>query len=114
MQFTTLETAQQLQDISSSPDLQAILKHNTTCPISKGVLDRLRNETGNLKNNVTIHVLDLLANRELSNAIADRFGVTHQSPQVLLVQNGRCIYHEWGFDISAEALEAALQSHEKD
>ena len=110
MQFITLETEQQLQDITASENPQAILKHNTTCPISNGVLDRLQNDTGEVINIETIHVLDLLANRQLSNTIASQFGVPHQSPQILVIQNGRCIYHEWGFDITAQAMDGALQS----
>jgi bacillithiol system protein YtxJ len=102
MQFTPLENEEQLTAISSSKDYQVILKHNTTCSISQGVLYRLQEKT--VPGVATIHILDLLAHRDLSNKIAGRFGVPHQSPQILVVKDGQCTYHEWGFDISAEAL----------
>ncbi len=113
MEFTALETEEQLQQIRDAKMPQVILKHNTTCSISKGVLDRLQEEVGELNDLETIHVLDLLAHRDLSNAIAGQFGIPHRSPQLLLIANGRCVYHEWGFDISAAEIEKAVrkQSH---
>lgn len=104
MQFTPLENGEQLLAIGESKSYQLILKHNTTCSISKGVLENLKTEAGALPQVETIYVLDLLAQRDLSNRIAGRFGVPHQSPQVLLIKNGRCTYHEWGFDISANEI----------
>lgn len=108
MQFIPLDNEEQLSQISSAKNTQVILKHNTTCGISKGVLERLQEEQGTIGGIDTIHVLDLLAHRDLSDAIAGRFGVPHQSPQILLIKDGRCTYHEWGFDISAEAMKKAV------
>ena len=110
MQFLNLEREEQLEEISEAKKPQVILKHNTTCPISKGVLDRLQEEKGTIQGVGNIYLLDLLSNRELSNAIAERFGVAHQSPQVLLVKNGRCAYNEWGFDITSEAIRNAVEN----
>jgi bacillithiol system protein YtxJ len=39
------------------------------------------------------YLLDLLANRNISNHIVDVFGITHESPQILLIADGKCIYH---------------------
>lgn len=108
MQFIPLENEEQLNRISAESDHQVILKHNATCSISKGVLDRLLAESETIAGVETIYVLDLLAHRDLSNAVAGRFGVPHQSPQILLIKDGRCIYHEWGFDISADATAQAV------
>ncbi len=101
MQFTPLDNQEQLQTISSAKGYHLILKHNTTCPISKGVLERLQAEEQPIPEVETIHVLELMEQRDLSGAVASRFGVPHQSPQLLLIKDGRCTYHEWGFDISA-------------
>lgn len=48
----------------------------------------------NTDNSIELHYLDLLKQRELSNTVAEKFNVYHQSPQVLLLQNGECIYEE--------------------
>ena len=59
-----------------------------------------------LPENINLYFLDLLRFRELSNAIATDFDVFHQSPQLLLVKDGECIYEASHGDISVEeALE---------
>ena len=111
MQFTPLKNEEQLQAISTANEDQLILKHNTTCSISEGVYSRLKEEAGLLPGVKAVYVLDLPAQRELSNHVAGRFGVPHQSPQILLIRNGRCLYHEWGFDISAKEISRAMAGH---
>lgn len=108
MQFIPLESEAQLNDLFSATDYRVILKHNTTCPISKGVVERLQDKDEHVQGINAVYILDLLAHREISNAIAGRSGVPHQSPQLLLVKDGRCIYHEWGFDISMKAMADSL------
>ena len=110
MRFIPLENRKQLDELGAAKEARAIFKHNTTCSISKGVLERLLKEE-KLDGLETIHVLDLLTHRELSDAVAGRFGVPHQSPQVLLISNGRCIYHEWGFDISGQEVAAVARKY---
>lgn len=108
MRTTALNTIEELESLESLGNRQAILKHNTTCPISKGVLQRLESTETSIPGIDAVYVLDLHANRSLSDAIATRFGVEHQSPQLLVIQNGTCQYTEWGYDISAEAAAEAL------
>lgn len=43
--------------------------------------------------NTVLYFLDLLRYRDISNAIAQRFNVRHQSPQVLVIENGTCSTH---------------------
>lgn len=69
-----------------------IFKHSTRCSISamaKGRLERAAAPEG-----VAFYYLDLIRHRALSNQIADDFGVMHESPQVLLIRNGDCVYDE--------------------
>jgi bacillithiol system protein YtxJ len=53
-------------------------------------------------NEVTAYFLDLIAFRDISNEIASRFGVVHQSPQLLLIKEGKSVY-----DVSHSAIDAA-------
>lgn len=57
------------------------------------VKSRLENSWDISKEGLDAYFLDLIAYRGLSNTIATAFGVRHESPQVLLIQNGRCTYH---------------------
>ena len=111
MKFLTLEKAEQLEEIAAAKIQQIIFKHNTTCPISKGVLRSLREEDNVLPADIPFYILDLLTYRNISDAVADKFSVTHASPQLLLLQKGKCVYHQSLYDISAEETANAIQQN---
>jgi bacillithiol system protein YtxJ len=49
--------------------------------------------------------------RALSLAVADRTGVTHESPQVICLVGGRAVGHASHRGVTAAALAALLRSH---
>lgn len=108
MNWIKLESEDQLNEIAGAEGNHVILKHNVTCPISKGVLSRLDAEDGPIEGVDKMYLLDLHAFRSVSDAVASKFGVPHESPQILLINNGQCAYHEWGYDISADAVKEAV------
>ena len=69
-----------------------LFKHSTRCSISSMALNRLENYWDIEDDAVQPVYIDLIAYREISNKIAADLGVTHQSPQILLVKNGKCTY----------------------
>lgn len=82
-----------------------IFKHSTRCIISKTVLRNFENEmesTANLP--FDPYLLDLLNHRDISNQIAEDFGVTHQSPQALLIKDEKVVYNTSHDGISLEAI----------
>jgi bacillithiol system protein YtxJ len=90
--------------IQESVDKPVILfKHSTRCGVSRMTLKQFENEY-DLDDQVTPYYLDLLEYRSISNAIAERFGVQHQSPQLLLIRNGKAVYDASHSDIYVEAL----------
>lgn len=68
-----------------------IFKHSTRCFISKTVLRNFEKEVENNGKGATYYFLDLLAHRELSNKIAQDLGVVHQSPQLIVLENGKAV-----------------------
>lgn len=68
-----------------------IFKHSTRCHISKMVLKNFESEVNNTDKNVDYYFLDLIAHRPISNKIAEEFGITHQSPQLIVVENGKAV-----------------------
>jgi len=76
----------------SSEKAQVIFKHSTRCSVSSMVLSRL--EKAGLSENIDFYLLDLIANRQISNLIAERFNIWHESPQVLVIKKGECIFDE--------------------
>ncbi|SHM64041.1 bacillithiol system redox-active protein YtxJ [Flavobacterium xanthum] len=95
----------QLNEISaiSNEKAVAIFKHSTRCSVSRMALKQFEKEF-DLSDKVTPYFLDLIAYRDISNEISSRFGVTHQSPQLLLIKDGKAIYTVSHSDINAEAL----------
>ncbi|MFM2370095.1 MAG: bacillithiol system redox-active protein YtxJ [Bacteroidota bacterium] len=81
----------------------AIFKHSTRCSVSRMALKQFENEFDS-SDKVTPYFLDLIAYRDISNAIADQFGVIHQSPQLILIKDGKAIYNVSHSDIDAEEL----------
>ena len=60
-----------------------LLKHSTRCPISAAALEEVEAWGGDFV------YLDLLAHRDVSNAIAARLNVPHESPQAIVLRDGR-------------------------
>ena len=70
---------------------QLIFKHSTRCSISRYVLSDFIAHFTYSSDEFTAHYLDLLNHREISSHIAEQFVVTHQSPQLLVVKNGKVV-----------------------
>lgn len=87
-----------------------IFKHSTRCSVSRMALKQFENEFDleSLDQKVLLYFLDLLEYRGISNEIAARFNVIHQSPQLLLIQNGKSVYAVSHSDIDAEELKVKL------
>ena len=94
MNWITLTTTEQLNQLIqlSANKPQLIFKHSTRCSISVMAKNRIDRE--DTLASVDFYYLDLLQYRDLSNSIAEVFSVIHQSPQVLLIKNGECVYEE--------------------
>ena len=99
----------QLNEIigSSNEKPIVIFKHSTRCIVSRTALKQFENEY-DLDNQVDAYFLDLLEHRDISNEIASRFGVYHQSPQLLLIKDGKSVYDVSHSDIDAGELKTKV------
>ncbi len=103
-ELSELDTLNQINEISKNKPV-LIFKHSTRCSISAASLNRLERKWNTDKaQNLEAYFLDLIANRDISNAIAEKYGVDHQSPQILLIQNGECVYDNSHFGISFDEV----------
>lgn len=89
-----------------------IYKHSTSCSISHLVKHRLEQFWDLDTDSANIYYLDLLRYRHLSNYVEETFEVVHESPQVLLIVDGRCIYHTSHLDISVEDIKSHLKARQ--
>jgi bacillithiol system protein YtxJ len=104
--FIKLDTTEKLEQLfSKSVENPIILfKHSTTCPISAGVYQEISNADAD------IHLVIIQNSRDVSNAIAKKTGVRHESPQAIVVKNGKVVYQASHYDVTASDVEKILKS----
>ena len=94
MNWTPLKSEEQINEIKfkSGKNPQVIFKHSTRCSISSMAKNRL--DKNDKPEGVDFYYLDIINYRPISNKIAEEFNVNHQSPQVLIINGGKCVYNE--------------------
>lgn len=94
MNWIALDSEEKIDEIkqNSRQSPQVIFKHSTRCSISSMAKSRLERATP--PEGIAFYYLDLIAHRNVSNKVAEVFDVSHESPQVLIIKNGSCVYDE--------------------
>ena len=87
-----------------------LFKHSRTCGISFEALDELQVHLERGRSAATYKMITVQSHRTLSDAIADRLGVRHESPQAILLRDGRPVWKASHFRITADELSRALES----
>ncbi len=104
--WIALNSINQLDEITnlSKENTVLIFKHSTRCSVSRMVLKQFENEFV-LQDEIVTYFLNLLEYRDISNEIATRFNVVHQSPQMIVIKDGLTIYNASHESIDANDLE---------
>jgi bacillithiol system protein YtxJ len=102
--FINVDSLERLDSIFAESHTRRVVlfKHSSTCGISSGVY----REVATLTSDVNIVVIQ--TNRDVSNAIADRTGIRHESPQAIVLSRGKAAYHASQYDIEAIQIEMSL------
>lgn len=105
MDWIELTKESQLGEIKeqSKTKLQVIFKHSSRCSVSSMAKSRLERNTP--PPDIDFYFLDLIRYRDISNKIVEEFSVYHESPQVLMIRNGECVYDESHSGISMAEIE---------
>lgn len=106
---------------SSSERPVFVYKHSTVCPVSARAADQYhdfaddfadvdvdKDGDGDASTPLFTQVL-VIENRDLSNEIESRLGIRHESPQLLLLRDGKVTWHASHFSITEESIESALE-----
>ena len=103
--WNELTDVAQLDEVVATSATQTcvIFKHSTRCIVSRTALKQFEMEYV-VNEDLKLYFLDLLSHRDISNAIAERFGVEHQSPQIVVIKNGEVVYHTSHSAIDATVL----------
>lgn len=106
--FQTVSDAAALEELfeRSKEGPVLLFKHSNACPISA----RAYSEMTGVETPVSIVVVQ--QNRDLSREIERRTGVTHETPQALVIRNGRAVWNASHFDVTAQAVQQAVRNAE--
>ena len=110
--LTTLHRIDELDELLNRSGDQPLLlfKHSYTCGISAEALDALVDHLSTDRANATYAMVTVQTHREVSNAVAAKLGVRHETPQALLVRNGKVVWAASHFRVTADAVKAALSA----
>lgn len=90
-----------------------VFKHSEICPISHNALDEYCKFVNEYEQDgFAFKLIMIRDHRDVSNAIAAKTGVKHESPQVLLISGGRSIWDDSHFEITAEKLKQVVMMYE--
>ena len=103
-QLTDLGQLNEIVEVSTEKPV-VVFKHSTRCSISRMVLKQFENEF-DLQDKIIPYFLDLLEHRDISNAITSRFEVQHQSPQIIVIKEGKAVYTASHESIDVEKIAA--------
>ena len=98
--FVELDSVEKLEALFERSNEKPVLlfKHSVTCPISTGVYREMAGV------DAEINLVVVQTARAISNAIAERTGIRHESPQAIVLKDARPVYHASHYDITAEDL----------
>ena len=103
--FIKLDSTERLEELfeQSHEKPVVLFKHSTTCPISTGVYEEVSRVDGD------INLIVMQSAREVSNAVAGKTGIRHESPQAIVLKDGAPVYHASHFDVTAEAINGEIK-----
>ena len=102
--FKEIRSPEKLDELFEQSNEKPIVlfKHSLTCPISSGVYEEIANADAD------INVVVVQTARNISNAIADKTGVRHETPQAIVLKDGKVVYHASHYDVTAEDVEESV------
>ena len=84
-----------------------LYKHSTRCPTSVAA-KRHMIRVIKTRPDLPFYIVDVLADRSISQEAARRLGIRHESPQVLVLKNGEVVWHASHYAVRKAAIETAL------
>lgn len=105
---TQLHTIEQLDEFVKQPGKRLLFKHSTICPISTAAYDEFTAFLA--EHEIPAAVVWVREDRPVSNAIAERFGIQHESPQIFLLEDGSVKWHTSHWKITKQAIAESVQA----
>jgi bacillithiol system protein YtxJ len=111
-QLTALNGLDELDRLIAASDQRPVLlfKHSYTCGVSAEAMDELISHLNDQPADVHYAVVTVQTHRDVSNAVSQKLGVRHETPQALLVREGRVVWSASHFRVTADAVVNAINS----
>lgn len=111
--MVTIETEQQLQEVLQAESGKPVFlfKHSTRCPVSAAAHKEVTKFEES--SSVPVYLVRVIEERPLSNYIASTYGIKHESPQVLLVQDDSVLWNASHWKVTKNALDGAVAESSK-
>ncbi|MBL7789236.1 MAG: bacillithiol system redox-active protein YtxJ [Chitinophagales bacterium] len=95
-EIQTITTIEEVDEIISRSKVksQVIFKHSTVCPISRMSYEKMKAEYPLSEDAADIYYVGVIEQRPISNYIAEKLQVKHESPQMIVLRDGKSIFNE--------------------
>jgi bacillithiol system protein YtxJ len=101
MNWITINSAEEVERIYKSEEYAIIYKHSPRCMTSLMAYRKLKSDVSAVPHvDIPLYIVDVVNNRKESMTIASTFNVEHESPQILVVKNGECLFDASHEDVS--------------
>lgn len=106
--FNEINSSENLEEMFRKSFVKPVIffKHSVTCPISTNVFE----EVSEIDEEINLVIVQNA--RDISNLIAERTNIRHESPQAIIIKNGEVIYHASHYDITAEDVKIKLEKYD--
>ena len=115
--LTTVQRVDELEKLIAESDNRPLLlfKHSRSCGISAEALDELIEHVTAATASATAldpryAVVTVQTHRDVSNAVAARLGVRHETPQAIIVRRGKAVWSASHFRVNAASIKNALSA----
>jgi bacillithiol system protein YtxJ len=105
MSFINLDSIEKLDKLfeASSEKPVLLFKHSITCPISTDASNQMSIINGD------VNIVIVQSSREISNAIAERTNIPHESPQAIIIKDRKPIFQASHYNITTDSIEKNLK-----
>jgi bacillithiol system protein YtxJ len=109
-ELTALQHLDDLDKLLAESQQRPLLlfKHSYTCGTSAEALDELLEHLNTRRSDARYAMVTVQTHRQLSNEVAARLGVRHQTPQAILVRHGRAVWSASHFRVNAAEIRKAM------
>ena len=103
--YKEISTMEELNAFLSLEGTKLLFKHSTTCPISARAHDQFKQYLQENDDQVHAALVKVIEDRPISNHIAEKFNIKHESPQIFLLKGEQVIWHTSHYQIRKDSIE---------